>query len=116
MSTSLPQLSFADGPPVPDLVQAELDEALLAQLFVDLATHTEVLAVLAKGGPTHYAKQAPLTLEAGRELLLNRTVRALQIRYQYDGHEWSDTLMHLPSKVRLVRCRHLPYEIKECSS
>jgi hypothetical protein len=78
----------------------------LEQLFADLAGCTTVLAVQEKGRGQDHAHASPSSLDAARQRLLNGSVHALQIRYRYDGHEWTDTLMRLPSGVRLVRCQH----------
>ena len=90
---------------LPELTQAVLDDATLDQLFVDLASLTQVLEVSAKYAERGYVapEASRLTLADARVLLARRAVRGVQIRYRYDGTEWWDTLMLTPAGVRIVR-------------
>ena len=66
---------------------------------------TEVLSVQAKADPRAHAPADQLTLAAAWESLVERTVRGVQVRYRYDGHEWTDTVLCVPGGYRLVRMR-----------
>jgi hypothetical protein len=44
-----------------------------------------------------------LPLEEAFTALRDRTVRALQLRYNYQGHRWCDTIVPAPSGWRLTR-------------
>lgn len=101
---SLPE--FADGPPVPEMCEALLQTEDINSLFADLAACTSILSIQEKGSPQAYAESGPTALQVAKERLLNRSVRALQIRYSYQNREWTDTLMCLPDGVRLIRCQH----------
>jgi hypothetical protein len=90
-------------PVLPPLWQATFDESTLDRLFVDLESATEVLSVQAKADPRAYAPADPLTLTTARERLTTRAVRGVQVRYRYDGHEWTDTVLCVPGGYRLVR-------------
>lgn len=90
---------------IPTLHQAELDPATLAQLFRDLTDHAEVMGISAKGGPTAYAGGDTLDLTTAHAALMAGAVRGVQIRYRYADEEWWDTLIRLPSGVRLVRTK-----------
>lgn len=57
-------------------------------------------------GCRHARGTVPAVDNEAVELLLQRLVPAIQIHYRYDGYDWTDTLMHLPAGIRLVRCRH----------
>jgi hypothetical protein len=94
--------------PLPDLHQAELDEAALRQLFDDVKTHTELLEVIPKFAADAYVPEiASITLTEGLALLLDGGVRALQLRYRHDGSTWWDTLMPTPHHTfRIVRIQH----------
>lgn len=94
--------------PLPDLHQAELDEATLRQLFDDVLAHTELMEVVPKHAAEGYVPEMPsITLQEGLDLLLNGGVRALQLRYRHDGAVWWDTLMPTPNATfRIVRIRH----------
>lgn len=94
--------------PLPDLHQAELDQATLEQLFQDVSAHTELLEVIPKFAASAYVPDIPsITLAEGRDLLLGGEVRALQLRYRHDDIIWWDTLMPTPNQTfRIVRIRH----------
>lgn len=91
-----------------DLETAELDERSLAQLFADIAAHTELVAVLVKGAAESLAEGGSVTLEDALSLLKRRAVRGVQLRYRYEGREWWDTLVAQPGvdTVRVVRVAH----------
>lgn len=103
----MPNDSLPDGPPLPTLVEGLLGDAEIEQLFAELAVHAHVLEVLAKAGPREHAGHGRLSLDEAKHLLVSGAVRAVQVRYHYDGTEWSDTLLRLPSGTRLVRCKAL---------
>ncbi len=94
--------------PLPDLHQAEIDEATLRQLFEDVSTHTELMEVIPKYAAAGYVPEiASITLAEGLDLLLGGGVRALQLRYRHDGTIWWDTLMPTPEQIfRIVRIQH----------
>jgi hypothetical protein len=94
--------------PLPDLHQAELDEATLRQLFEDVAAHTELLEVIPKHAAAGYVPEsASITLAEGIDLVLTGGVRALQLRYKHGGTTWWDTLMPTPhGTFRIVRIQH----------
>jgi hypothetical protein len=77
-------------------------------LITDLTTYTRVTNTLCKAGPRQQTPPHNLTLSDAAAMFLARTVTAIQIRYEYDGHLWSDTLLHVPQGIRLVRCQHVP--------
>jgi hypothetical protein len=91
---------------LPELQQAALDPATLEQLFSDIARCTDVIEVLPKFAAHGRVGDAGLSLEDGRQLLLGGQLRALQIRYVYDGSQWWDTLMSREGQIRLVRIQH----------
>ncbi|NWK56716.1 hypothetical protein HW115_13920 [Verrucomicrobiaceae bacterium N1E253] len=95
--------------PLPDLQQSVLDPETLSQLFSDLSELTEVLEVIPKAAAQGYVPECgTLTLEEGRALLLSGRVRGLQIRYQYQGSQWWDTLLPDAQSggFRIVRIQH----------
>ncbi|HVK17533.1 MAG TPA: hypothetical protein VM533_11345 [Fimbriiglobus sp.] len=94
-----------DGPPVPPLWQATFDADHLAQLFADLASAAEVLSVQGKADPRRYAAADPLTLDAAHRRLLDGDLVGVQVRYRYDGQEWTDTILRAAGGYRLVRCQ-----------
>jgi hypothetical protein len=92
-------------PPMPSLVEAMLSEAEVDQLFAELSTHAKVLSALGKSAAHDHANTGLVLAEAKRQLF-SGTVRAVQIRYVYEGSEWTDTLFRQPTGVRMVRCKH----------
>ncbi|MCE9532252.1 MAG: hypothetical protein K8T89_14200 [Planctomycetes bacterium] len=98
--------TFADGPPVPLLVEGAVDAAALQQLFTELATAAQFLGAKEKNGPTSLTGADELTLDMALARLLSGAARAIQIRYRFDGREWTDTIIAIPSGFRVVRCRH----------
>ena len=102
------QPTFSDGPPVPLMVEGLIDQPTLARLFADLASAATVLGVRDKGGPGQYAAEGELSPTVALERLTAGTARAIQVRYRYDGHEWTDTVLATAAGYRIVRCRHDP--------
>jgi len=99
--------SLPDGPPLPEMREGQLDAAQVEQLFSDLDSCTQVLAILEKGGRQDHAKSSQPNLVAARDRFLNREVLAVQIRYRYDNAEWIDTLLHSPTGIRAIRCQQV---------
>lgn len=89
---------------LPALQQAELDVATVAQLFRDLAHCTQVIAVLPRYTARTLVPPHTIELEAAHAGILDGTLRGVQVRYRYEGREWTDTLLALaPGRTRLVR-------------
>jgi hypothetical protein len=91
------------APRLPALQQTVLDAATLDALFRDLATCTQILAVIPKGSAQGYANEKAITLADARVGLDAGSFRGVQVRYRYDDKEWCDTLLATPAGVRLVR-------------
>lgn len=102
------QPQFADGPPVPLMTDGTLDAAGLNRLVSDLRAHATILSVREKAAPGAYAANAEQPLEPAFARLSIGVTRAVQVRYRYDGHEWTDTVFVLSAGFRVVRCRHEP--------
>jgi hypothetical protein len=89
---------------LPALQQAELDAATVEQLFSDLARCTQVLAVLPRFASRTLVPPQTMELAAAHAGLVDGALRGVQVRYRYDGREWTDTLLALgPGRTRLVR-------------
>lgn len=94
---------------LPDLQQSVLDPATLDQLFVDLTDLTEITEIIPKAAAEGYVlEHTQITLEEARALLLAGKIRGLQIRYNYQGSQWWDTLLPAPNGegYRIVRIEH----------
>ena len=103
-ATELPR-PHGEGPPVPPMWQADLDADALGRLFADLAAAAEVLSVRGKGGQRGYASDDQITPSTAHEQLAAGVLAGVQVRYRYDGHEWTDTVLRTAGGFRLVRCR-----------
>ena len=88
-----------------ELNQAVLDTPALEQLLREIEEHAEVTEVIPKFVQRGYMPEGPLTLAEARKLLLFRSARGVQIRYQYDGRDWSDTIIMAPEGFRRTRVR-----------
>ena len=98
--------SPADGPPLPEMREAVLSRDEVVALQADLLTHTQIQGVLCKAKSREQTPVGNTSLELAIQQLLDHLTAAVQIRYSYDGHEWTDTLLNTPAGVRLVRCQH----------
>ncbi len=91
------------APQLPALTQAVLDPATLDALFRDLATCTEILAVVPKISKQAMTEPVAIDLAAARAGLASGRFRGVQIRYRYESKEWCDTLLAASAGLRLVR-------------
>ena len=94
---------------LPDLQQSVLDPETLAQLFIDLASLTQILEIIPKASASGYVDDdSNISLDEAREMLLSSAIRGLQIRYSYQGSQWWDTLLPDPESTnfRIVRIQH----------
>lgn len=112
MSTAVPAAadtpvaSVSESPlRLPPLQQTILDVATVEALFRDLAACTSVHTVRPKYAPGAHAPAETLTLEQARVRLFAGLLLGVQIRYAFDGHTWTDTLLRRPNGLTLVRIR-----------
>jgi hypothetical protein len=84
-----------------DLLQADLTVEDVERLAEDLAAHAESLVIAVKGAA---AERAP-SLRDVPAIVRARAARGIQIRYRFEGAEWTDTLMIVESGARLVRMK-----------
>lgn len=101
-----PVASVSESPlRLPPLQQTILDVATTDALFRDLAACARVHAVLPKYARHAHIGPETLTLEQARTRLAAGLLLGVQIRYAYDGHTWTDTLLRRPNGLTLVRIR-----------
>lgn len=87
--------------PLPELVDQVIDAATLATVLDDIGSLTgPIHAQLRMQGQV----QGKIFVEAV-SLFVNKQASALQIQYTYEGHEYRDTFMHVPTGIRLVRMK-----------
>ncbi len=94
-----------NAPELAELNESVLDAATLDALVSDLQTHADVLDVLVKGAATQRTDGKPVPLTEAVEMMRAGSVRGVQVRYNWDGDEWRDTLFAVPGGVRLVRMK-----------
>lgn len=90
---------------LPDLNDAMLSGEEIHRLFDDIERCTVVVSIVVKTGPRQHTPDAGVSLAQARTMLLEGEARGVQLRYQYQGEEYCDTLMRMPDGVRLVRIR-----------
>lgn len=97
---------------LPDLQQAELDNNTIRSLFRDIGALTRVLEIIPKTGARSMVPEAVsnLTLDSAADALLSGSVRGIQLRYEFEGSQWWDSVIALPQPgtFRLVRIQHDP--------
>lgn len=91
---------------VPEVHQALLDPDTLDALLDDIRQCTRLLEVLVREPGRKYASDQPIGLEEACSRFRSGDVFGLQIRYEYEGDQWWDTLARIPAGVRLTRIRH----------
>lgn len=89
--------------PLPELREAELDDAALGALAADLLALCEIHEVRVRRIGERRADAAPLTLSAALALLHAGDAAAVQVRYTHERRVFIDTLTRTPSGTRLVR-------------
>ncbi len=101
-----PVASVSESPlRLPPLQQTLLDVATTDALFRDLAACARVHAVVPKYARHAHTGPDSLTLEQARVRLAAGLLLGVQLRYAYDGHTWTDTLLRRPNGLTLVRIR-----------
>jgi hypothetical protein len=75
-------------------------------MFGEIENAGILLGIRQKGEATEYAGNDTITLTVALERLLSGSARAIQLRYRFDGYEWTDTVMASMTGFRVVRCRH----------
>lgn len=95
---------MTERPPLPPLWRAELRADQVAELFTDLEAATLLSVVVRDATQATTRTPARLTLSQAREAL--SAGRPVQLRYQWQGAEWWDTLTPGSNGIRLVRIRH----------
>jgi hypothetical protein len=96
-------MSIPDEQPLPAMTDAMLDSDALAALFQDYRACASDMRIQFKTGPGLVIPQHGPTLDEAESLLLAGNVRGVQLHYRFKDQNWCDTLLTVPSGVRLVR-------------
>jgi hypothetical protein len=93
------------APVLAELTGTVFDAATFAAYRADLVAHATVFDVQRKGAPGANATDAPPDAESALAALAAGQLVGVQVRYQFRGESWWDTLLRAPNGIRLVRCR-----------
>lgn len=88
------------------LHEADLDHPTVEALFADIGGLCRLLEVQPRGSFREFARGSSLPLGEARDQLLAGEIAGVQLRYEYDGAQWWDTVLATPAGWRLVRIRH----------
>lgn len=91
---------------LPELCDEVIGAATLGALFADLRSETRVFSVSLKAQGARRAEAGEASLASAEEELLRGSIGGAQIRYEYRGAVWIDTLLPRSDGFRLVRIRH----------
>lgn len=99
---------MTDQPPLPDLLQSDIDASTLRQWITDVGTLTEIIEIIPKHRRGYVEEHAESPqLDEAYQMLVEGRVAGLQIRYLHQGKLWWDTVMPLPEGCfRIVRIEH----------
>ncbi len=86
-----------------DPLEANWDRQQINDLFDDLHHGAIVKHVQVRVASGDAPRDIATTLEQAKQWFDNGEAKAIQIRYDFDGRQWCDTLMILPDSVRIVR-------------
>ncbi|MCA9019739.1 MAG: hypothetical protein KDA65_01570 [Planctomycetaceae bacterium] len=103
---STTQNLFEDGPPIPEMREMIFEEEQLASFLSDLKEFTKIESIQIKGGETLYADEPQLKLDDAFTALKTGSVRGVQIRYNHNGFDWTDTVFNTANDYKIIRCQH----------
>lgn len=94
-----------DQPALPEMSNVMLSDEVVEQLFRDLAQCAVVSHITVRTGPRQHSPHDGISLEQARAMLLSGDAQGVQLRYQFQGETYCDTLMRAVDGVRLVRMK-----------
>ena len=97
-----------NGIDLPAIQMATLDQAMLDQLFYNIAARAELFEVSFKSDPDARTEVAPLDLESARAAFVSGSVIGVQLWYRLRDKVWLDTIVHVGNEIRLARVEHAP--------
>ncbi|MEQ1826741.1 MAG: hypothetical protein ABL921_12380 [Pirellula sp.] len=104
--TAPTQRTDDEGPAIPEMREALLHPEELRELGADLEKFATVHQVLCKSGARDRSPATNRSVLEAIENLIAKSITAIQVRYRFDNHDWTDTLVHDRDCVRLIRCQH----------
>jgi hypothetical protein len=86
---------------LPELLEAEWARDQVLQLFADLAAGAVVQHVQLRTA----CDDQRTTLEAAEAAFFERAAKAIQVRYRFEGENWSDTILTGDPTTKIIRTR-----------
>lgn len=93
------------NPPLPVLHEAILSAEELVRLFDDLQRSAAIERVTIRSAGARRAESLAISLDEARTLFASGDAAAVQVRYEYDGAAWCDTILRTPGGARIVRMK-----------
>lgn len=94
---------------LPTVSLEELDAPAFAALMQDLALRERDCGVTVRTADCQQAEAVPsASLAAAGYALARGQVRAIQVRYRYNGAHWVDTILKSAEAFKLVRMESQP--------
>jgi hypothetical protein len=90
---------------MPEVFDGHMTRGQIAEYFGDLAAFSQVLDIMVKDRARSFGSTRVLSLAQAKELVENRMIRAVQLRYRFENREWRDTLLVDGDTYRLVRMK-----------
>ncbi|TWU48661.1 hypothetical protein Poly51_45620 [Rubripirellula tenax] len=87
--------------PLPEILQAEWSSDQVMQLFADLSAGAVVQHVQLKSSRS----DGTVTLQNAVSAFAAREAQAIQIRYDFEGESWCDTIMPGDPTTKIIRNR-----------
>ena len=90
----------------PDVLEDQWEHEKVDALFRDLEQGAKVLHVQVRGTSSQASGSGAdraVTLKEAHRLFHLKEVQSIQIRYEFSGQVWCDTLIVIPEAVRIIR-------------
>jgi len=91
----------------PQILEAEWEPDQVETLFDDLQHGAEILHVQVRTTPAVGLQESAISLAEAHNLFQRNEAGAIQIRYQFGGRIWCDTLIVGPAATRIIRTTQL---------
>lgn len=91
---------------LPPVIEAMLSVEETESLFEDIKCCATNVEIVQWGGDRSRSERTAEILDHARSELRAGRVKTLQLRYEWEGKKWIDTLTGTPEGTRLVRIAH----------
>ena len=94
-----------DDSNVPDVLETVWDSETVDRLFDDLEGGARIESVQVRAVSPDGPADKSVTLREAQSMLRDGSAKAAQIRYEFSGEHWCDTMMPVGESVRIIRTR-----------